>query len=185
MCCGQKRAELRSSPATASTQAPSQSGPNSTPSQTVGPQTHAAGSPRTAYRPSPSQASPSSVPAAPAPAMSASNSLVTVRYVDHPPVRVQGLQMGGVTSSRAQTPSRLSMLAMPLRCWPPAFSAAHNCLGTSGSPCILSTSSAYSLRMVGNRTLVRNGHMGSVWQTFGRVVGIPDNASGQSLEQST
>ena len=26
--------------------------------------------------------------------MSASNGLVTVRYVDHPPVRVQGLQTG-------------------------------------------------------------------------------------------
>lgn len=27
------------------------------------------------------------------------------------------------------------MLAMPLRCWPPASSAEHNCLGASGFPC--------------------------------------------------
>jgi hypothetical protein len=87
MCCGQKRAELRNSPAAVRTQAPSQSVPNSTPSQTVRPLSYGKAPPSQASRPATPHAE---VPAA----VSNATGSVMVRYVDHSPIRVLGLQTG-------------------------------------------------------------------------------------------
>jgi hypothetical protein len=95
MCCGQKRAALRTSSATARTQAPSQSATNSTPAQTVPPQSYAKTPVRAVQHSTPIQASrPSSPPPAPVPSISNSNGSVMVRYLERSPVRVQGLQTG-------------------------------------------------------------------------------------------
>ena len=90
MCCGQKRAELRSSPATAKTTPNSQG----TLLQTVSPGTYAPPTPQTVQRFAPAQAPPASASAVPDPAISSSNGSVMVRYVEQSPIRVQGLKTG-------------------------------------------------------------------------------------------
>ena|SRR6516162_1686965 len=105
MCCGQKRAELRTSPATTRPKSPSRSILSSTGSQTVR---------RQGFSPSPAQAAPGatqaeapqggrSIAAQFAPASIPSLS-VMVRYVEVSPIRVQGLRTGRTYEFSGQQP---------------------------------------------------------------------------------
>lgn len=90
MCCGQKRAEIRSNMATAQAHPLLQSAPVSTPAPGFRRQSDSA---RASQQLAPSQA-PLPAPPAAVPPVSDLNGSVMIRYVEQSPIRVQGLQTG-------------------------------------------------------------------------------------------
>ena len=103
MCCGQKRAALRSSSA-ATTRGPSPGVPRSMPPQGFRPQSYQPPQVQTVSRPTSNLVARLSPPPARVASPSSPNGSVIVRYVEHSPIRVQGSQTGRMYEFSGQQP---------------------------------------------------------------------------------